>query len=77
MTVATSKGKQFALDQLAKRRKRNANLKPVDNSRAYAGSPMIFNCIGCNGEIAVSESYTTRPKFCEECQALNACGWLE
>jgi hypothetical protein len=77
MSLATEKGKKFALVALKKRQEKNKNKKRVDNSSLYAGSPMYFYCITCGGEIIVPESYITRSDFCIECQALKDAGWLK
>jgi len=77
MAVETAQGREAALQALEKRREKNRSRKSVDNSKQYAGSPMSFDCLGCNAEILVPEGYTDRPKFCDECQAMRGCGWLE
>ena len=79
MALATTKGKVFALEALAKRRLENANKKQVDNSSLPAGSPMFFYCKSCNGLAdTLPESFVGRPKqLCDECQALKDLGWLE
>lgn len=69
--------KAQGLKALATRRRINKNRKKVDNSSLYAGSPMYFYCLTCEAEIVVPESYLTRPKLCQECEALKAAGWLE
>ena len=77
MPLATTQGKEAALQALAARREVNKTKKHVDNSRLQAGDWMYFDCLACNGEIRVPESYISRPMLCEECQALKDCGWLE
>ena len=77
MTAATTQGKTAALEALEKRREENRDRENIDNASLYAGSPMHFDCLGCNADITVTESYITRPKFCTECQALKDIGWLE
>lgn len=77
MALATTKGRAFALKKLADRREKFKDLKKIDNSSFYAGSPMYFNCIGCNAQLVEPEGYITRNKFCIECSAMNAMGWLE
>lgn len=75
---ATSLGKEKALEALAERRKKNASENwATETLKGYAGSPMYFGCLTCNGCISVPESYTSRPKFCSECTALKELGWLE
>jgi hypothetical protein len=71
---ATEKGKKFALSELKRRRE---NPPPrIKNNDLPAGSPMYFYCISCSGEIVVPETYTSRAKLCEECEALKELGWL-
>jgi len=77
MTSATTQGKTVALKALKERRKANRNRESIDNASLYAGSSMHFDCLGCNADISVPESYITRPKLCAECQALKDLGWLE
>lgn len=77
--TSTVKGKAAALKALAARRARFKDAPSVDNSRAYAGSPMYFRCKSCGDPegIVVPESYLSKPSLCAECAALKACGWLE
>jgi hypothetical protein len=77
MALATTKGKEFALKALEERRKKYADKKSTNNSALPAGSPMYFDCKGCNADIVVPETYLSRPQFCEECGALKQCGWLQ
>lgn len=77
MAPATTRGKKAALEALAARRKQYKNRKTVKNESLPAGSPMYFECITCRADIVVHEGYTSRPKLCEECEALSALGWLE
>jgi hypothetical protein len=76
---ATTQGKKKALADLAKRRKKNAKATKVDNGALYAGSPMYYYCISCDGLAQVlPELHNERPKqLCDECQALKDLGWLE
>jgi uncharacterized OB-fold protein len=77
MALATEKGKEYALKQLAKRRKNRP--EKIRNSSLPAGSPMYFYCKTC-GHLADEkpESYILPPKsLCDECQALKDLGWLE
>lgn len=78
-TLATQKGKAFALKALAQRRKANAKKKQIDNAALPAGSSMYFYCISCKGLADTKpESYVTPPKkLCDECKALQDLGWLE
>ena len=77
---ATTKGKEFALKALEKRREGNAGKEKIDNSRLRAGSLMYFYCISC-GDLAdtLPEGYflSTPKKLCDECRALKDLGWLE
>lgn len=77
MPLATTQGREFALNALRDRREANKTRERVDNGSLYAGSPMHFDCIGCGGDISVPESYLTKPDLCQECRALKGCGWLE
>ena len=76
---ATEKGKKFALNALADRRKENEGKKKIDNSDLPTGSPMYYYCKAC-GSLAdkLSELHTSTPKkLCDECQALQNLDWLE
>lgn len=77
--LATTQGKQFALDALKRRRKESITAKQRDNSSLPAGSPMYFYCKACSALADVlPESYLSTPKvLCDECQALKDLGWLE
>lgn len=75
--MKTEQGKQKALEALADRRKRNADIKRIDNASLPAGSPMYFYCVTCGEEMSVPEGYTSRSKTCGECSALKDLGWLE
>ena len=77
MTLATEKGKQYALEQLAIRRATNAEKPEIDNSKLPAGAPMFYRCLTCGGKIVVPENWITKPDLCKECQALKNLGWLE
>lgn len=75
--LATTKGKEHALAQLAWRRENKP--EPINNAKLYAGSPMYYYCKSC-GHLAaeLSESHLfPAPPLCKECQALKDCGWLE
>ena len=78
-TLATEKGKEYALEQLKKRREKNAKEEKIDNASLHAGSPMYFYCTACGGLADTKpETYTDSPKkLCDECQALKDLGWLE
>ncbi len=77
MALATTDGREAALQALAERR---AN-KPeqINDSQLPAGSPMHFYCISCGHQSdRLPENYTSPPKeLCTECQALKDLGWLE
>lgn len=78
MPLATTQGKEFALEQLHKRREANQYRQRVDNSRLCAGSPMYYYCKSCGWEIVLPETHTCpAPSLCEECEALRELGWLE
>lgn len=77
MTLATEKGKKFALKQLGVRRKKNKDIARVDDVTLPAGSPMHFYCNGCSEEIIMPENHRGFPALCEECQALKSCGWFK
>lgn len=75
--LATTQGKEHALEELAKRRESNKTRARVDDWRLPAGSPMHFDCLTCGGEIVVPELWLTKPDLCRECEALKRAGWLE
>lgn len=75
--LATTKGKEHALEQLNLRRTANAEKKIPDNASLPAGSPMYYGCKSCNEVITVPENWISRPVLCPQCQALKDCGWLE
>lgn len=79
LMAATTQGRAVALAKLAERRAANKDKTLPENYNAslYAGSPMFYNCLGCNVVISFPEGWTSRSSFCEECQALKDCGWLE
>ncbi len=78
MPLATTQGKQYALEQLAKRRERAKTEKKIDNGSLPAYAPMYFDCKACGcQDIKVPENYISRPQICDECQALKDLGWLE
>lgn len=75
--LATTKGKEYALQQLEVRRSNQP--KKINNSLLSAGSPMYFYCKSC-GHLSdvLPESYVGKPKkLCDECQALKDLGWLD
>ncbi|MEK7198060.1 MAG: hypothetical protein AAB648_01175 [Patescibacteria group bacterium] len=79
-TLATEKGKDFALKALAKRRQENSKKEKINNSSLLAGSAIYFYCISCSGIADIlPENYflSTPKKLCDECQALKDLGWLE
>ena len=78
-TLATEKGKEYALGQWKKRREENAKKEKIDNASLHAGSPMYFYCTSC-GVLSDTkpEGYLDTPKtICNECKALKDLGWLE
>jgi hypothetical protein len=77
MSLATEKGKQYALDQLAQRRATNAEKPEIDNSSLPAGAPMYYRCKTCGETIVVPENWLTKPNLCRECSALKELGWLD
>ena len=74
---ATTSGKTAALEALANRRRKNKDIKRVNNARLPAGSPMYFYCITCREEMVEPEGYLSRSQTCSECSALKELGWLE
>lgn len=78
MELATTKGKEFALEQLRLRRQENAGRKKVDNSSLPAEAPMYYYCTSCNHEMKLPENHTCpAPDLCDECKAMKMLGWLE
>jgi len=77
-TLATEKGKEFALEALRNRREENAQKKKINNADLPAGAPMYFYCKSCDALADTKpELYTDTPKkLCDECQALKDLGWL-
>ena len=78
-TLITEKGKEYALEQLKKRREENAKKEKIDNASLPAGSPMYFYCKSCDVLADTKpEGYLDFPKkLCDECQALKDLEWLE
>lgn len=77
MIASTSQGKKAALKALAERRKDNKDRDWAERTaRGYAGSPMYFGCIACNGCIVVPENYLSKPNLCKPCQDMKEMGWL-
>ena len=80
MTLATEKGKEFAINALEERRKNPP--KKIDNSSLHAGSSMYYYCISC-GHVSSDlpenwdPRFTQPKKLCDECQALKDLGWLK
>ena len=77
--LATTEGKEHALECLRKRREENAGKDQINNASLYAGSPMYYYCKSCSGLAEVlPESHISSPKqLCDECQDLEDRGWLE
>lgn len=77
MALATTKGKEAALEALEERRANKP--RPIDNASLLAGSPMHYYCISCGHKSdELPEAHTAPPKeLCDECQALKDLGWLE
>jgi len=74
--VATEHGKEYAHQELERRRRRFAKQTLPRNEDMPAGSPMVFRCIGCGAPIWVNEGYITKPDMCPECEALHNLGWM-
>ena len=80
MALATTKGREFALEALARRRKENTDDKKIDNASLVAGSPIYYYCMSCNGlaDTKPENWWMSPPKrLCDECQALKDLGWLK
>ena len=78
MALATTRGKEFALEELRLRREKNKGQEHIDDSKLYAGSPMHYYCIACDTVMTLPESHIcAAPKLCDECVALKSLGWLE
>jgi len=78
MELATTQGKEHALEQLRQRREKYKDRKKINNSSLYAGSPMYYYCKSCNEEMVLPESHAcAAPSLCDECKALKEFGWLE
>lgn len=77
-TPHTTKGKDYAIEQLKLRRKKNEGQEHIYDGSLRAGSPMHYYCIGCDELMTLPENHTCPvPTLCEECKALKKCGWLE
>ena len=53
--------------------------RQVDNTRLYAGKPMVFYCHACGwvSDIMPEDYFVSRPRhLCSECQALLERGWM-
>lgn len=59
------------------RRAINATRTRVHNENLPAGSPMHFDCVGCNDDIVVAEDYVKKPTHCPTCTKLNEAGILK
>lgn len=79
MPPLTAQGRAKALEGLAQRRKAAKTQTHINNSSLYAGEPMYYYCKGCGLQnIVMPEGwFTGKPDFCDECQAVYDCGWLE
>lgn len=67
--------KEEALRDLEER-KANPPTK-IDNSSLYAGSPMYFYCVLCEGAIVLPEDFTCEvPKLCKHCEFMKEMNWL-
>lgn len=78
MALATTQGKEFALEQLRLRREKNKGKEHINDSRLPAGSCMHYYCISCDTVMTLPELHTcAAPKLCDECKALKELGWLE
>ena len=77
MTLATEKGKDFALKALWARRKNRP--EHINNASLSVGSPMYYYCKSCGhlAEVLPESHFSTPKKLCDECQALKDLGWLE
>lgn len=77
MSLATEKGREYALAKLKERRANPP--ERINNSALPAFSSMYFYCHSC-GAISdiLPENYLTTPShICTECAAMKNLGWLE
>lgn len=67
-----------ALEQFRKRRAANAKKTRVDNSAAYAGSPMVYYCRFCGDHTeTLPECHLSRPiTICNPCKILHDHGLI-
>ena len=78
-TLATEKGRDYALAALAERREKAKSIEKVDNGKLHAGSPMTYYCMSCGmvSEVLPEGHWSAPNPFCPECVALRVCGWME
>lgn len=71
---------EFARDMAIKLFVRRAmnHPQPIDNSKLYAGSPMIFYCKTCGwvSDIKEEEYCFAVRHTCSECDGLTETGWM-
>jgi len=76
LALATTKGKKFAEEALAERRRIYAGVENT-NGNLPVGSDITVRCISCNAVADVlPEKYVREPReFCVECDAIRRMGW--
>ncbi|HAY12662.1 TPA: hypothetical protein DDY55_03735 [Candidatus Falkowbacteria bacterium] len=78
MALATTQGKEHALEQLRQRKEKNRGKEKVNNASLWAGSDMFYYCQSCDEEMRLPETHPgPAPRLCNKCSALKNEGWLE
>ncbi len=77
--LATTQGREFALEKLEERRKKSAIEKKTNNHALPEGSSMYYYCVvcGCLSDVLPELHRDTPKRLCAECQALQNIGWLD
>lgn len=58
------------MDEFEKRKRANAKIKRIDNTKLHAGSPMYYYCRACGAEMIEPESHPyPAPRFCAACKS--------
>lgn len=78
MSLATDYGRDYALQELERRREWNRNIKKENNADLPPGAPKYYYCDSCNEEMKLPGNHTRpAPSLCSECQALKGAGLLD
>ncbi len=55
------------MERFEERKAKNEGRVPVNNSRAPAGSPMVYDCLACGDSKILPESHNVAAKFLRHC----------